>query len=161
MIALGTTIRTARSTDLSPILAIERASFSDPWSKESFETALSLQHMRFLVAESAQDLEPVGAGAALAGYVLALFLGEEGEVADIAVSPTVRRRGVGGALLDQLILIGRREGVRSLYLEVRESNVAARELYESRDFLPVGRRTGYYQSPHEDALVLKRDLGPG
>jgi ribosomal-protein-alanine N-acetyltransferase len=49
-------------------------------------------------------------------------------------------------------------GVRSLYLEVRESNVSARALYDSRSFAQVGRRKGYYRSPIEDALLMRRDL---
>jgi ribosomal-protein-alanine N-acetyltransferase len=51
-------------------------------------------------------------------------------------------------------------GVRALYLEVRDSNSAARALYASRGFDMVGRRRGYYQRPQEDALVLRRDLAP-
>ena len=78
----------------------------------------------------------------------------------LAVAPVARRRGIGGLLLDEVVAGATRAGVRSLYLEVRESNSAARALYESRRFLPVGRRRGYYQRPPEDALLLRRDLAP-
>ena len=99
-------------------------------------------------------------GASLIGYVLALIAADEAEIADLAVTPAARRRGVGGLLLDRVSRAAADRGVRVLYLEVRESNVAARRLYESRSFLPVGRRRGYYRHPPEDALVLRRDLEP-
>ena len=51
-------------------------------------------------------------------------------------------------------------GVESVFLEVRESNHAARTLYASRAFQGIGRRRGYYRVPMEDALLLKRELGP-
>jgi [ribosomal protein S18]-alanine N-acetyltransferase len=52
------------------------------------------------------------------------------------------------------------DGVRAVYLEVRESNQRARTLYESSGFDSVGRRRGYYRHPLEDALVLRREIGP-
>jgi ribosomal-protein-alanine N-acetyltransferase len=61
-------------------------------------------------------------------------------------------------LLDRVVDTAMESGARALYLEVRESNVAARALYQSRRFDIVGRRRGYYQRPAEDALVLRRSL---
>jgi ribosomal-protein-alanine N-acetyltransferase len=83
---------------------------------------------------------------------------DEGEIADLAVAPWARRRGVGGLLLDLAAADARDVGVRTLYLEVRESNAAAIALYESRGFGTIGRRRQYYRHPMEDALVLRRDL---
>lgn len=151
-------VRWAERRDLPAVVAIERASFSDPWTADSFAQALVADRMRMLVAED--DAGSGSGGVALVGYVLALHLGVEGEVADLAVAPGVRRRGVGGLLLDRISRELAREGVRELFLEVRELNVAARGLYESRGFGVVGRRRGYYRHPPEDALVLRRDLGP-
>ncbi len=154
-------IRPAEEHDIPGVLRIERASFADPWSADSFLTSLEVDRMRFLVAEERRegDGRETGDGVLL-GYVIALVLAEEAEVADIAVSADARRRGVGGLLLDRVSEELTQRGVRSVYLEVRESNSAARALYESRAFRPVGRRRGYYRSPVEDALVLKRDLDP-
>lgn len=154
-------IRPAEECDIPEVLRIERASFADPWSADSFLTSLELDRMRFLVAEERREGDGGHTGdGMLLGYVIALMLAEEAEVADIAVASDARRRGVGGLLLDRVTdeLIER--GVRSVYLEVRESNSAARALYESRAFRQVGRRRGYYHSPPEDALLLKRDLDP-
>jgi ribosomal-protein-alanine N-acetyltransferase len=155
------TIRRCQPSDLEQVAKIERVSFSDPWSFETFSAALALRHMRFLVAEERASVgEGGGSEPQLVGYVVALMTAEEGEVADVAVAPTARRRGVARALLDRVTAQAMETGVRALYLEVRESNHAARALYESLGFAQVGRRRGYYQRPSEDALLLRRDLAP-
>lgn len=156
----GLLIRPAEERDLPEVIQIEKDSFADPWSAESLLTSLGLERMRFLVAECGLGSEQDG-GPRLVGYVIALLLSDEAEVADLAVASSARRRGIGGQLLDYVTEEAARSGVRTLYLEVRESNVAARALYESRSFQPVGRRKGYYRHPPEDALLLRRDLGPG
>jgi len=74
------------------------------------------------------------------------------------VDPMVRRRGIGAMLLARMEEALTDVGVRSLFLEVRESNGAALGLYEARGFKPVGRRRAYYRVPVEDALVLKREI---
>jgi ribosomal-protein-alanine N-acetyltransferase len=160
----GVSIREAKIGDLAGVMAIERASFSDPWSAEAFETSVTLERFRFLVAESAEEFslgEMSSPGAPrLAGYVIALLLGSEGEVADLAVDPEIRGQGIGARLLDAVLDRAQSDGVRTFYLEVRESNESARRLYNSRSFVVVGRRRGYYQQPPEDALVLRRDAAP-
>jgi ribosomal-protein-alanine N-acetyltransferase len=154
-------VRLGTAADLDRVVAIERSSFSDPWTLEAFQSILSLPHIRFHVAE---DRDPSaggkggGGGATLAGYVVAMVAADEGEIADLAVAPWARRRGVGGLLLDLAAADARDVGVRTLYLEVRESNAAAIALYESRGFGTIGRRRQYYRHPMEDALVLRRDL---
>lgn len=155
-------IRPALESDLDAILKIERESFADPWSRESFESSLAMNRMQFLVAQGGGDgsRSREGGQEAILGYVVVLLLVDEAEIANLAVAPEARRRGMGGLLLDRVAADAADAGVRSLYLEVRESNSAARALYESRSFLPVGRRRGYYQRPPEDALLLKRDLAP-
>jgi len=78
----------------------------------------------------------------------------------IYVIPASRRRGIARALLTRLIhALARRDGIEALLLEVRASNVQAQRLYHELDFVPVGRRKAYY-SDGEDALVLKRVIGP-
>lgn len=155
------TVRRCVPADIERMASIERVSFSDPWSFETLSAAYALRHMRVLVAEeSGRGGEQGGAAPVLVGYVLALVMADEGEIADVAVAPEARRRGVARTLLNQLIEDMIAEGVRALYLEVRESNAAARGLYGSLDFEQVGRRREYYQHPNEDALLLRRDLVP-
>jgi [ribosomal protein S18]-alanine N-acetyltransferase len=153
-------VRCAEESDLEQVAAIEREAFSDPWTRDALASALHLAHIRFLVAEEAEG-SPGGGGAdgvTLAGYVVALVMGEEGEIADLAVAPAARRRGVGSLLLGRMKQELASCGVRSLYLEVRDSNLAALALYRAHRFEAVGRRRGYYRNPSEDALVLKCDL---
>lgn len=154
-------VRRCVPADIERMASIERVSFSDPWSFETLSAAYALRHMRVLVAEeSGRGGGQGGAAPVLVGYALALVMADEGEIADVAVAPEARRRGVARALLDQMIVDMIAEGVRALYLEVRESNAAARGLYRSLDFEQVGRRREYYQHPNEDALLLRRDLVP-
>jgi [ribosomal protein S18]-alanine N-acetyltransferase len=155
-------VRGAEERDLDQVAAIERSTFSDPWTRDALASALHLAHIRFLVAEEAEGSPGGGGGGAdgvtLAGYVVALVMGEEGEIADLAVAPAARRRGVGSLLLGRMEQELASCGVRSLYLEVRDSNLAALALYRAHRFEAVGRRRGYYRNPSEDALVLKCDL---
>ena len=146
-------VRRAVPADLERVAEIERGAFSDPWSAHAFAAALARDEIRFTVAESAASgVEgPVG-------YLVAWFVGEEGEVANVAVDDRCRGRGLGAALLDDVLVAARRAGVRDLYLEVRESNAAARRLYASRRFAEAGRRRRYYRNPVEDALVLHRAI---
>jgi ribosomal-protein-alanine N-acetyltransferase len=154
-------IRRCIPQDLERIASIERASFSDPWSFETFSAALALRHLRFLVAEEGgRDGGAGGTAPSVVGYVVALVMADEGEIADVAVAPAARRRGVARSLLERIAAEMMEAGVRALYLEVRESNAAARALYRALGFEQVGRRRGYYQHPSEDALLLRRDLAP-
>jgi ribosomal-protein-alanine N-acetyltransferase len=138
--------RPARPADLDAIARIEVDSFGDPWPAEAFRTYLG---GCFLVAEEA---------GAILGYLVARTAGDEAEVLDVAVTPAARGRGIGRALLAEALRRLRARGARRAYLEVRESNAAARRLYQSLGFAAVGRRRGYYRQPTEDALVLARDV---
>jgi [ribosomal protein S18]-alanine N-acetyltransferase len=148
----GVTVRPATSDDLSRVMEVENASFPLPWSRSSFGSLLGLERVFFLVAEL--DGRVVGHG-------VLWWVGEEGELANIAVDPQVRRAGVARALLDELVDRARREGVEQIFLEVRVSNDAAFRLYRSLGFREVGRRRNYYQRPLEDARILRLDVaGP-
>jgi ribosomal-protein-alanine N-acetyltransferase len=101
---------------------------------------------------------PTDTVATVVGYVVAWLVADEAEVANLAVAPEWRGRGVGAALLDAALNEARNGGAHVAHLEVRDSNVAARALYGSRGFMPVGRRRRYYQAPVEDAVLLRCDL---
>jgi ribosomal-protein-alanine N-acetyltransferase len=161
-------VRRAAATDLPQIVDIERGAFSDPWSQRSFAGLLARPEVYFIVAEAQPASAPAevpaersgGPPGQVLGYAVAWFVVEEGEVANIAVHPGCRGQGVGASLLDDVLREARDRQVVALFLEVRESNEPARALYASRDFHPVGRRRNYYRSPVEDALLLRRALGP-
>ena len=146
----GLSVRPATVADLEQILEIERTSFSDPWSKQSFRALFDDLRVFFVVASGADEL--------ILGYVAAWFVGDEGEVATLAVAPRARRLGVGSLLLDSAIEAAKGRPVSALYLEVRASNVAAKRLYASRGFREIGTRRNYYRRPDEDACVLRLTL---
>ena len=89
------------------------------------------------------------------GFIVGQLLEDEWEIENIAVTGVARRRGLGSRLVNELLDLVRNRGGKTVFLEVRESNRAARSLYEKWGFLEVGRRKMYYQDPAEDALVLK------
>ena len=140
-------VRRAAVPDLEGVLAIERRSFSDPWSAGAFRSLLGAGHVYFPVVEDAGEVT---------AFAIALFAADEGEIANLAVDPAWRGRGLGARLLDDLLAMAAVRGATTVWLEVRESNASARRLYASRGFTEAGRRRRYYDDPVEDALVLKR-----
>jgi ribosomal-protein-alanine N-acetyltransferase len=151
-VRLATELRPARASDISALVRIEAAAFSDPWPASGFRSLLDARTTRMTVAE--RDGE-------LLGYSVVIVVQDEAELANIAVAEQARGEGIGRQLLTAVLNAARVEGVASMYLEVRESNTAARSLYESLGFAPVGRRRRYYQEPDEDALVLVWRAGAG
>ncbi|HEU4989962.1 MAG: ribosomal protein S18-alanine N-acetyltransferase [Gemmatimonadota bacterium] len=146
-------IEPASAGDVAAVAAIEREVFTDPWAESAFAGLLGRPHVYFAVAHPAS-------GTATSGYVVAIFAGGEGEIANLAVAPDARGRGLGARLVDAVFQEAGRRDTEALYLEVRESNAAARHLYGTRGFEEVGRRRGYYRRPVEDALILRRSVGP-
>ena len=92
---------------------------------------------------------------AVVGFVVGRGAAGEWEIENIAVTGAARRRGLGSRLLGEFLHHVRSSGAAEVFLEVRESNRAARKLYEKWAFIEAGRRKSYYQDPQEDALVLK------
>ena len=88
------------------------------------------------------------------GFLIAHHLAPEWELENLVVAPAARRRGIGKRLLEAL-LAAARETNNSVFLEVRESNTAARALYENAGFEQTGRRPSYYASPSEDAILYR------
>ena len=136
--------------DIPAIVRIEREAFSDPWSEKSFRDALA--HPSIFFAAARRDDGP------LVGYVVAWFVADEGQVANLAVAPAGWGMGIGRRLLETALEEGANRGVTEVYLEVRASNERARRLYGSSGFEEVGRRREYYRKPVEDAIVLRRTL---
>ena len=89
------------------------------------------------------------------GFIVGRQVAEEWEIENIAVTGPARRCGLGSRLLGEFLDLLRSRGGQAVFLEVRESNLAARALYEKWAFIEVGRRKMYYQNPAEDALLLK------
>jgi ribosomal-protein-alanine N-acetyltransferase len=146
-------VRRARVDDLPAILAIERVSFTDPWSRSSFAALLEQPRVYFSVALDR-------AAETLVGYTVAWFVLDEAELANLAVAPESRGNGIGALLLEGALAASDERGSATMYLEVRATNQSAIALYTSHGFTEVGRRRAYYRKPVEDALILRRAAAP-
>lgn len=135
--------------DLDQVAAMERACFSQPWSRGAFEEELAAENAVYLVARE---------GARVLGYGGMRFAADEYYVDNIAVDPAYRRQGAGRALVAALVERARMGGGAFITLEVRESNVGAVALYKEQGFTVAGRRRGFYEEPREDALLMTKRL---
>lgn len=142
-------VRWMDESDLTAVMAIERAAFSSPWTLATFTGLLGRESTRLWVAE---------AEGRVVGYAVVWVVADQAELGDLAVRDEFRGRGIGTALLRTAIEEMRRLEVRDLFLEVRISNEGAQRLYERHGFEVVGRRRDYYSRPREDALVLRLSL---
>ncbi len=136
--------------DLDAVLAIEHASFTNPWTREMYLS--EFEHSRvshFYVVRD--DREQV------AGFCSIWLIVDELHINNVAIRPEDRGRGWGAALVMHVLREGARRGARRATLEVRRSNEPARRLYQRLGFELVGTRRNYYTNPVEDALILWRE----
>jgi len=136
--------------EIDAILAVERASFTNPWTREMYLAELDHQGVAFFYV--ARD-----AGRRVVGFCSFWRVLDELHVNNLAVLPEYRRQGIASALLARVLEAGASMGSRRATLEVRHSNDAARRLYGGFGFVVAGVRRAYYTNPIEDALVLCRD----
>lgn len=143
-------LRPMAEEDLARVSAVERESYSFPWSEGIFRDCLRVGYV-CRVVEIGFDLVGYGVMSTGAG---------EAHILNLCVRETMRGRGIGGTLLCQLLDLAAEAGVEDAFLEVRPSNLAAIRLYQSLGFVQVGVRKGYYQAAggREDATVLRLDL---
>ena len=138
-----------RATDVAAIAELEKLCFSDPWSENSIASELNNPLSYWLVAEVDGEV---------AGYVGSQSVLDAADMMNLAVSPDYRQRGIGQALVKNLVHHLQQNNVIALLLEVRVSNAPAIALYEKMGFVQVGRRPKYYHNPREDALILRKEL---
>jgi len=131
------------------VALLEQICFSDPWSRQALAAELEEPAAAWLVALDGK--RPVG-------YIGLHIAADEGEIVNLAVSPGWRKKGVGAALLGTVLDFAAFQGVTAVWLEVRESNTAARRLYEKAGFAPEGIREKYYSAPVENAVMMKKEL---
>ena len=130
------------------IAALEEICFSTPWSENAILHEVTNPISYWLVAvENGQVL----------GYVGSQYGYGEADMMNLAVVPDFRNRGIGQQLVTELISHLADLDVKSLTLEVRQSNTAAISLYEKMGFQQVGLRPNYYQKPKEAALILRKE----
>ncbi len=142
-------LRPAREGDLAAILTIERLSFSTPWQAVHFWAELYKNYARLWVAETEGRV---------VGYICFWVIAGEAHLANIAVHPSFRGRGVGSKLLKTFLRYAKRHGAKRAFLEVRASNRIARRFYEKFGFEKEGVRRSYYQDTKEDAVLMSKVL---
>ncbi len=142
----GFRIRRMREPDLPRVRVIEDACFSTPWKEATFRGLMKRTDTDLFVAELDGDV---------AGYAACWTVIDQSELGNVAVSPLARGLGMGGALVDTVVERVKERGAHEVFLEVRESNRVAQDIYRNRGFIVVGRRRSYYAQPTEDALVMR------
>ena len=133
---------------LDAVLAIENTAYEFPWSRGNFVDSLAAGHVAQMLCNLRGEM--LGYFVALPGY-------EEMHLLNLTVAPAVQGRGHACSMLAWLVALCREQGARQLWLEVRESNVRARRVYQRFGFASIGLREGYYPALHgrrEDAVVM-------
>ncbi len=143
--------RAMRRADLRAVMSIERRSYSFPWSEGVFRDCLRIGYQCRLAIDADERV---------LGYGLLSNAVDEAHILNLCVDPDYRRQGVARYLLQHLLDLASRAGMRTMLLEVRPSNIAALDLYASLAFHQVGLRKNYYPAVggREDAMVLARRI---
>lgn len=136
---------------LDDVLAVEQQAYSHPWTRGNFTDAMASGYQIQLLMGDEQIL----------GYFVAMLGVDEAHLLNLTVAPAFQRQGWAHVLLDALALWARGQGAQWLWLEVRTSNLRARQIYEANGFRRVGERKRYYPAigtEREDAVVMSRPL---
>ncbi len=141
-------MRRANPLDLPGIYRVEKACFPDPWPLLAFFPYLVDREALAFVAEEE----------GIIGFILALREGEEVHIHDLAVVPEHRRKGVGSALLEELLAAA--AGAQRVRLEVRASNFAAQAFYKKHGFRATAVIPNYYDDG-EAGILMTRELTAG
>lgn len=155
-------IRSAIAADIPAILALEKnsaaaAHYSEGQYGKIIDQGLTLAASGHRPGEEKEPQERlaliVEEGSQVRGFLIGRVLGDEWEIENVVVAEEARKRGFGAALVGEFLKWVRELGGLKVYLEVRESNAAARRLYEKCQFAETGRRKEYYRYPEEDAVL--------
>lgn len=139
-------IRRMTLDDIPAVLELDKLSFTLPWPERSF---------RFeLIENPASRCWVFDVDGKIAGMIVAWLLVDEAHIATIATHPEYRRQGIARKLLTYALRYMSKEGAVTSFLEVRESNTAARDMYHQFGYEVVGRRKRYYKDTDEDAILM-------
>ena len=136
--------------DAAAVAEMEHQLFADAWSEKAVLDTLGLSNTICLTAEKAGRIT---------GYLLAYTAADEAEIARIAVAKEFQRQGAARTMLEELFDLCAQQEVGKVLLDVRESNAAARSLYEHAGFKEDGVRQKFYENPVEDAILVSRPTG--
>lgn len=145
-------IRSATAADIPAVMALEKhAATAAHWSIAQYQAAFPGEKPSriSLVIEGESGIQ---------GFLIARAVESEWEIENLAVAGPAQRRGLGTRLVGEFLGMARSRGAQAVFLEVRESNLAARRLYQKWAFAESGRRKLYYREPDEDAIVFRIHL---
>ncbi len=146
-------VRPATAADLPAMQAIEKhAATAAHWTSADYQKIFDAPELSTDWRRIALVLEEDGA---VKGFLIAQTGGGEWEIENVAIQPDARRRGLGTRLVGEFLDLARQQRATAVFLEVRESNHAARALYEKWAFVESGRRPKYYRGPDEDAVLYR------
>ena len=135
--------------NIEEMLKIEKKAFVQHWNKQIFIDELSADNGHYIaVMEKGKML----------GYSGFRHVLDEAHITTLAVDKKIRKKGIGTLLITRILEDAKKKGIIKLFLEVRQSNVAAQGLYKKLDFKVLDRRREYYQHPVEDALVMQYEF---
>jgi ribosomal-protein-alanine N-acetyltransferase len=146
-------IRPMTMDDLELVLAIDRLSFTQPWPESSYRFELTANNSSILLVAELDG--------GLVGYIGCWLLVDEVHISTLAVHPDFRKQGIARRLLKSVLHEGAARGAELATLEVRISNFAAIDLYETFGFEITGRRPHYYRDNREDAHIMSLYELPG
>jgi ribosomal-protein-alanine N-acetyltransferase len=139
---------------LDQVEAIEKESFPTPWSRRAFAGELLQNDFAYYIVALHEDV--------VIGYGGMWLILDEAHITNVAVRADYRGQGIGLALMLEIIRNAVIRGVKSMTLEVRPSNNAARHLYQGLGFVDKGVRKRYYSDNNEDAIIMwKENLAEG
>jgi len=144
-------MRAMTQGDVDTVLAIEQTVQCFPWTRGNFADALNSGYLCCV-----DETESGG----IRGYAILMPAADEAELLNIGVAAAQQRKGLGRAMLAEMLNVAHDRNMKRVFLEVRSSNAAAIALYRSAGFSEIGVRRGYYQNANgsEDALVMACEL---
>lgn len=144
-------VRPAKPDDLPAIRDLEQQSDTAAhWAKREYDALFAPDAPPRIALVAVNEIDDV-----LLGFLVARCVLRHWEIENVVVAPDHRRGGIGGKLVGELLSRAREAGVEAVDLEVRKSNLSARQLYEKLGFSEAGWRKDYYREPLEDALLLR------
>lgn len=144
---MGYFVDHATLRDLDALVGILEACFSSPWTPEMMAEELERPMAQVLVVRPAQGKPPIA-------FVDCWLVADEMHVLNLATHPAHHREGHARRLMEAVLALAHQRRVQCVTLELRQSNRAARRLYDALGFVPIGTRPKYYADTGEDAVVM-------
>ena len=155
-------LREAKPQDVDAVVALERATDSAPhWSRAAYPETVQQANLplrRCLMIAERSEAGPAVTAFSLVGFVVAAMRDGTAELESVAVAASTRRAGIARMLCEAVITWSKKHGASEMTLEVRAASAGAIALYSGLGFTEIARRTGYYQQPGDDAVVMRLPL---